>query len=104
MCPRCGHRSNGAATVVVGDLPIFGRRSKGMIARAVRRTVAVLLVGVGAAALLVLARLVRPESTHPADDKEEQCHIIQENGEDYYGELAKCQADLAYLRAWERGR
>jgi hypothetical protein len=82
---------------------MFGIR-RGAIAKAARRLGAMLLLGAGAAALLLLAHLVRPHSTHEADDKEVQCQIIQETNEDYPGELATCQAELSYLRAKERKR
>lgn len=37
-----------------------------------------------------------------ADEKSLQCDLIEEQGEDYMGELSDCRNRVAYLRAVER--
>ena len=101
-CPHCGHRSSGRGSATVDSLPLFGARRRGVFGRAARRLVAALIVGAGAVALFLLSHLARTPGTHQADDQEERCRIIEESGEASPGELADCQAKLAYLRAVER--
>lgn|SRR5437763_16727358 len=104
MCPHCGHRGSGHGSVTVGNIPLFGSRHRGMLGRVARRLATVVLIGMGAAALFLLSHLSRPVRTHQADDKEEQCRLIQETYEAYPGELSDCLARLSYLKAVERAR
>ena len=101
MCPRCGHRASSQGTVMIGGIPVYGSRRRGVFALMARRAVTVLLVGAAVAGVFFLSHISRPENTHQADDQEEQCRMIEESGEEIEGELSACQTKLARLRAIE---
>jgi hypothetical protein len=101
MCPRCGHRASSRGTVVIGGIPVYGSRRRGVLSLVARRTVTMLLVSAAVAGVFFLSHISRPENTHQADDQEEQCRSIEESGEEFEGELSECQTKLARLRAVE---
>jgi hypothetical protein len=101
MCPRCGHRASSAGTVVIGGIPVYGSRRRGVIALVARRTLTMLLLGAAVAGVFLLSHISRPQNSYQADDQEEQCRAIEESGEEFEGELSECQTKLARLRAIE---
>ena len=102
MCPRCGHRASSRGAVMIGDVPVYGSRRKGLISRVASRVVTFLVVCAAVGGVFLLSHLSREPSVHQADDQEEICRVIEEAGEeDYVGQLAECQSKLARLRAIE---
>ena len=104
MCPRCGHRASRRGAVIVGGVPVFGSRRRGLFSRVARRTATLLLMGAAAVGAFLLSHFARTPNAHQADYQEEQCRAIQDAGEGYKGQLADCLARLARLRAAERMR
>jgi Spy/CpxP family protein refolding chaperone len=86
---------------MIGGIPVYGSRRKGVFALVARRAATMLLVGAAVAGVFFLSHIARPENTHQADDQEEQCRMIEESGEEIEGELSECQTKLARLRAIE---
>jgi len=73
------------------------------LSHVLRRVVIVLGLAVAAGtwyAMAAYARSQRHQET--ADERAQLCSLIEDQGEDYYGELADCRNRLAYLRAIER--
>jgi hypothetical protein len=73
------------------------------LSHVLRRVVIVFGVAIVAGswyAVTAYARAHRRQET--ADERAQQCSLIEDQGEDYYGELADCRNRLAYLRAVER--
>jgi hypothetical protein len=101
MCPRCGHRASSRGAVMIGGVPIYGSRRRDLGLRVARRMATVLLVGAAVAGVFLLSHLSRPPRAHQADDQEAQCRAIEEDGEEFVGELAQCQTKLARLRIIE---
>jgi hypothetical protein len=90
---------------MVGGIPVYGSRRRGLFSRVTRRVATLLLLGAGVAAVFLLAHFSRAPGAHEADDQEGTCRTIQEsNEEEYPGQLADCFAKLSRLRAAERSR
>jgi hypothetical protein len=101
MCPRCGHRASSRGAVMIDGVPVYGSRRAGVLGLVARRAVAMLLVGAAVAGVFFLSHISRPTNTHQADDQEQICRAIEEEGEQFEGELSQCQAKLARFRAIE---
>lgn len=86
---------------MIGGVPIYGSHRRGLLLRVARRMATVLLVGAAVGGVFLLSHISRPTRTHQADDQEAQCRAIEEDGEEYAGELAECQTKLARLRVIE---
>lgn len=95
MCPHCGQR--GEATVSRRKVNTFGGRKR--LPLVARRLIVCAVVGVGAVMTLALAQLIRPANEHPIEEAVSECESIREEGEEVEGELNKCEAHLAHLRA-----
>ncbi|HEV7990762.1 MAG TPA: hypothetical protein VGP25_03010 [Gemmatimonadaceae bacterium] len=98
MCPHCGQR--GEATPSRRKVSTFGAKKELPIV--VRRLIVCAIVGTGAVFCLALANWIRPVSRHPIEEVTSECDSIRESGEEIVGELDKCEARLAQLRAAER--
>jgi hypothetical protein len=73
------------------------------LSRVLRRLAIVCGLVLGAGAWYAVNAYVRSQRhQETADEKAQQCSLIEEQGEDFYGELAACRNRLAYLRAIER--
>ena len=100
MCPSCGHRS--LARLSHSRSGLFGVSPDAM-SRLANRVAIVILTAV--VALTWYALVEWSKDTHAPRDSFEteiQCGIILEHGEEFEGELAACQRQVAYLRAMER--
>jgi hypothetical protein len=95
MCPHCGQR--GEATVSKRRVSTFG--GKKPLPLVVRRLIVCAMVGTGAVMTLALAHWIRPTATHPIEEAVSECDAIREGGEEVEGELTKCEAHLAHVRA-----
>ena len=99
-CPRC---RPAASTDVATRIRSLGGSGSGALSRGLRRlfiTLLVLIVGFTWLAAASYAWSHRAQET--ADQRAVQCGMIEEDGEEYIGELADCRNRLAYLRLIER--
>jgi len=105
MCPRCGHRADKrGGAVVIGGVPVFGSRRKGVFSLVARRLVTMLILCAAVAGVFLLSHVSRPQNMHEVDDQEEQCRAIEDSGEEFVGQLSQCQMKLARLRLIEHAR
>jgi ABC-type ATPase with predicted acetyltransferase domain len=99
-CPHCGRGTRSRIATIPGGMKA---QKFDPLAVALRRMFIVALmavVGVAWYAVTGYARSHRRVET--ADEKALQCDLIEDQGEDYYGELSDCRNRVAYLRAVER--
>ena len=98
-CPNCRHRSLGRMSHSRSGL--FGVSSDAM-SRFGNRVAITILISI--VALTWFAVVEWSKDSHEVRDSFEaqiQCEIILEHGEEFEGELAACQRQVAYLRAME---
>jgi hypothetical protein len=98
-CTHCGQQANARATAPRGVV-VEQSDSLSQLVRRLCITLLILIVGVTWFAAASYARAHHPLES--ADEKAIQCDLIEEQGEDYFGELADCRNRLAYLRLMER--